>query len=310
MPALARYGMRADEVLHLVAEGLAGKAAGRIFEGDRSFDLQVRLAPGARSSVDALRALLVEASEEGGRKVRVPLSSVASIVTEEGPVRVGRENGQRVLLIQCNVEGRDLGGFVVEAQERLRQEVRLPQGYYLAWGGQFENQQRAMARLAVIVPLTIVMIAFLLFATFDSWRQARLVLLNLPLAVLGGVVALYATGLYLSVPASVGFITLLGVAVLNGLVLVTSVNQLRETGMGLQEAIREGCIGRLRPVMMTATVACFSLMPMLFASGPGSEIQKPLAVVVIGGLLTSTILTLLLLPVFYAWSEEEASPLV
>ena len=303
--AMARYGLRGDELLQVVEAGLAGKATGRIFEGERSFDLQVRLSAGARSSVDALRGLLVEAARDGQEKrLRVPLSSIADIVTEEGPARVGRENGRRVLLIQCNVEGRDLGGFVREAQRLIRANVPLPQGYYMTWGGQFENQQRAMTRLGIIVPATIVVIAFLLFATFNSWRQARMVLVNLPLAVLGGVIALWMTGLYLSVPASVGFITLFGVAVLNGVVLVNSVNQLREAGLGVMDAIREGCAGRLRPVMMTAMVACLSLIPMLFASGPGSEIQRPLAVVVIGGLLTSTVLTLLVLPVCYAWAEE------
>ena len=226
----------------------------------------------------------------------------------EGPVQIGRESGKRRILVEANVNGRDLGGFVAEAQGRIRKNVPLPEGYYLTWGGQFENQQRAMKTLAVIVPATILLIFLLLAMTFNSLRQSTLVLLNLPLALAGGIVALFISGLYLSVPAAVGFIALFGVAVLNGVVLVTYINQLRAKGMPMEEAIPEGCRRRMRPVLMTALITVASLTPMIFAVGPGSEVQKPLAVVVIGGLLTSTSLTLIILPILYAYFSREEKP--
>ncbi|MFH0802441.1 MAG: CusA/CzcA family heavy metal efflux RND transporter [bacterium] len=301
---LARHGMKAEDVLSLVETGIGGKAAGLIYQGAKYFDLQVRLSEERRTSVETLRNLLADVpGESGAKKIRVPLSQLARIAVEEGPSSIGRENGERRLLIQCNIEGRDMGGFVAEAQKQIREKVPLPAGYYLTWGGQFENQSRAMARLAVIVPLTILLVAFLLFVTFNSWSQAVLVLLNLPLAVIGGILALFLSRLYLSVPASVGFITLFGVAVLNGVVLVSTINQLREEGTPLAEAVEKSCIRRLRPILMTASVTCLSLIPMLFATGPGSEIQKPLAVVVVGGLATSTLLTLIILPVLYSRFE-------
>ena len=197
------------------------------------------------------------------------------------------------------MEGRDIGGFVAEAQQKIREQVKLPAGYYVTWGGAFENQQRAMKRLAIIVPLTVALIFFLLFSTFNSLRYATMIVLNLPLALIGGVVGLWVSGQYLSVPASVGFIALFGVAVLNGVVLVSYINKLRGDGMALQEAIVTGCERRLRPVLMTDLVAILGLVPMLFATGPGSEIQKPLATVVVSGLFTSTLLTLLVLPALY-----------
>ena len=239
---------------------------------------------------------------------RVPLSQLAAIRRVEGPVQIGRESGKRRILVEANVSGRDLGGFVAEAQERIKKNVPLPEGYYLTWGGQFENQQRAMKKLAVIVPAAILLIFLLLAMTFNSLRQATLVLLNLPLALAGGIGALYVSGQYLSVPAAVGFIALFGVAVLNGVVLVTHINQLRAKGMPLDEAIPEGCLRRMRPVLMTALITVASLVPVLFASGPGSEVQRPLAVVVIGGLLTSTVLTLLVLPALYGYFSKGERP--
>jgi cobalt-zinc-cadmium resistance protein CzcA len=212
---------------------------------------------------------------------------------------VARERGQRFSVVRSNVKGRDLVGFVAEAREAVARDVQLPQGYYIQWGGQFENQQRAAARLALVIPVSIGLIFFLLFSTFGSIRQAVLVLSNIPLAMIGGVFALWISGEYLSVPASVGFIALLGIAVLNGVVMVSYFNQLRTFGMDMGRVVVLGSLRRLRPVLMTASIAAFGLIPLLFATGPGSEIQRPLAVVVIGGLVTSTLLTLILLPILY-----------
>ena len=213
--------------------------------------------------------------------------------------RLRGERGQRYVVARSNVEGRDLVGFVAEARKAVAQQVELPTGYYVEWGGQFENQQRAAARLSLVVPVALGLIFLLLFSTFGSVRQAVLVLSNIPLAMIGGVFALWISGEYLSVPASVGFIALLGVAVPNGVVLLSYFNQLRATGMDMAKVVIEGSLRRLRPVLMTASITVFGLIPMLFATGPGSEIQRPLAIVVIGGLVSSTFLTLILLPILY-----------
>jgi cobalt-zinc-cadmium resistance protein CzcA len=218
-------------------------------------------------------------------------------------VQISRENGQRRIGIEMNIKNRDIGSFADEAQEKIAKRVHLPNGYYLSWGGQFENQQRAMKRLMIITPVVIGLILLLLFLTFGNLRLSLLVLFNLPFALIGGVFALYFSGLYLSVPASVGFIALFGVAVLNGMVLVSYIAQLRRQGMNVHDSIYNACRVRLRPVLMTAAISVLSLIPMIFASGPGSEIQKPLAIVVGGGLVTSTLLTLLLLPTLYGWLE-------
>jgi cobalt-zinc-cadmium resistance protein CzcA len=222
----------------------------------------------------------------------------------EGPVQISRQDGIRRIGLEMNVSGRDIGSFVAEARQKIKDRVELPAGYYLTWGGQFENQQRAMNKLMIIGPVAVGLILLLLFVTFGSVRLALLVISNLPFALIGGVFSLYLSGLYLSVPASVGFIVLFGVAVLNGVVLVSHISQLREEGIDLQEAIKQGSLNRLRPVLMTAAIAIFSLIPMLFASGTGSEIQKPLATVVVGGLITSTLLTLLIIPAVYGWFEK------
>jgi len=214
-------------------------------------------------------------------------------------VQIRRENGSRFALVQSNVAGRDLVGFVDEVRATVEREIHLPTGYSVTWGGQFENQQRAAARLALVIPISLGLIFLVLFSTFGSIRQAVLILCNVPFAMVGGIVTLWLSGQYLSVPASVGFIALLGIAVLNGLVLVSHFNQLRATGMAMHEVVREGALRRLRPVMMTASIAALGLVPLLFASGPGSEVQKPLAIVVIGGLVTCTALTLLLLPTLF-----------
>jgi cobalt-zinc-cadmium resistance protein CzcA len=236
---------------------------------------------------------------------QVLLRDLAEISLIDGPAQISRESGKRRLVIGVNVEGRDLGGFVQEAQEEIAKKVSLPEGYSLQWGGQFENMERAMARLMIIIPITIAAIFFLLFMLFNSIRLAGLIILVLPFASIGGIFGLLISGEYLSVPAAVGFINLWGIAVLNGVVLISFIKQLREEGRSMQDALIEGCEHRFRPVMMTASVAMLALVPMLFSGGPGSEVTRPLAVVVISGLITSTALTLLVLPVLYRTFEEK-----
>jgi cobalt-zinc-cadmium resistance protein CzcA len=230
---------------------------------------------------------------------RVPLSAVAQVERTEGLVAIHRERGQRFSVVRTNVQGRDLVGFVEEARKAVGERVVLPGGYYLTWGGQFENQQRAAQRLSIVIPISIGLIFLLLFTTFGSVRQAILVLTNVPFSLVGGATSLWLSGEYLSVSASVGFISLLGIAVLNGVVMVTHFNQLRAVGLPMDEVVRVGASRRLRPVLMTASIAAFGLIPLLFATGPGSEIQRPLAIVGVGGLITSTFLTLILLPILY-----------
>jgi len=229
----------------------------------------------------------------------IPLAELARIERVEGPVSISREAGQRFAVIRTNVEGRDLVGFVEEARTLISESVDLPEGYTVEWGGEFENQQRAAARLALVIPVALILIAFLLFMTFRSIKQTLIILSNIPFALTGGLIALWLTGEFLSVPASVGFIALLGIAVLNGVVMMSHFNHLLSKGLEITEVVREGALRRLRPVMMTATICAFGLVPLLLATGPGSEIQKPLAIVVIGGLISSTLLTLFLLPVIY-----------
>jgi len=298
---IARYGINVADIQEIVETAIGGKTATEVFEGDRRFAVLLRFPEGKRNSMETIGNIFVRASNGAN----IPLASLAKVSISEGPVQVSRENSKRRIVVECNVKGRDIGGLVAEAQEKINREVKLPSGYYITWGGAFENQQRAMKRLFIIVPLTIALIFFLLFSTFNSLRYAALIILNLPFAIIGGIYGLWISGQYLSVPASVGFIALFGVAVLNGVVLISYINKLREEGLGLEEAIITGCERRLRPVLMTALVAILGLIPMLFAIGPGSEIQKPLATVVVGGLITSTILTLIVLPTLYRWFEEK-----
>lgn len=260
----------------------------------------VRFPDDRRADVESIAALWVTAPDGS----RIPLRELADIRIVEGPAQISREQASRRIVIEANVVGRDLVGAVEEAQAAVTGLVQLPPGYFVTWGGQFENQQRAMARLALVVPLVIGLIFLLLFFTFGNVRQAALILLALPFAMVGGLVALLIGGLYLSVPASVGFIALFGVAVLNGVVKISYINQLRQQGMVLDEAVLTGMVLRLRPILMTALVAALGLTPLLLASGPGSEIQRPLAMVVIGGLISSTLLTLVVLPVLYRWMEH------
>lgn len=298
---VARYGINVADVQEIVETAIGGKVATEIFEAERRFSLAVRFPEQNRNSPEAIGNILV--STPSG--ARIPLAQLASIEFRVGPSHISRENTKRRIMVGLNVVGRDIGGFVAEAQKRLNEELGLPTGYYLDWGGAFENMQRAMERLAIIVPLTILLIFFLLFSTFNSIRYAALIILNLPFALIGGIIALWVTGQYLSVPASVGFIALFGVAVLNGLVLVSYINQLRQEGLPLEEALVRGCERRLRPVLMTASLAILGLIPLLLATGIGSEVQRPLAAVVIGGLISSTLLTLVVLPSVYGWFEEK-----
>lgn len=293
--AAGRLGLSVEALEQLLRAQLEGRRVGTIYEGMRRTPLVIRGSEDVQNSPDAFAGLLVSLPD--GRSV--PLSSVTRIQRIEGPVEIKRELGARNVVVIANVSGRDLVSFVEDARSAVAAQVQLEPGYRLAWGGEFENQQRAAQRLSIVVPAAVGLIFLLLFSTFGSVRQAVLVLLNIPFALIGGIVALWLSGEYLSVPASVGFIALLGIAVLNGVVLVSYFNQLRALGMSLSEVVIEGARRRLRPVMMTASIAAFGLVPLLFATGPGSEIQRPLAVVVIGGLVTSTLLTLVLLPVLY-----------
>ncbi|MBY0242352.1 MAG: CusA/CzcA family heavy metal efflux RND transporter [Burkholderiaceae bacterium] len=298
--AAARYGINAKEILDVVQAGIGGTAVSTIIEGTKRFDIQVWLAPEFRDNVKSISAIPIR-SEDGAM---VPLSTVATVELDDGYSFVRREQLQRYAVIQMNVTGRDVDGFVKDAQAKIREQVKLPEGYLMEWGGAFENQQRAMTKLALIVPLTIGLIFILLYTAFNSLTYATLIIANVPFATIGGIVGLFLTGQYLSVPSAIGFIAVFGVAMLNGIVLVTFLNDQREQGIAVRDAVRNGAALRLRPVLMTASIAIFGLVPMLLSSGVGAETQRPLATVVVGGLISSTLLTLLLLPLFYEWVEN------
>jgi len=293
--AAGRLGLDITEIESILLAQLEGKQLGVVQEGQRRTPVLVRGSQDLRNSPSDFNSLMLTLPNG----TNVPLSAVAKVVREEGPVKVDRERGARLVVVTANVRERDLVSFVEEAKQRVQAEVKLDEGYSIKWGGQFENQQRASARLAIVVPVAIGLVFLLLFATFGSVKQALLILSNIPFAMIGGVFALWISGEYLSVPASVGFIALLGIAVLNGVVMVSYFNQLQAQGMQVLNIVVEGAKRRLRPVLMTASIAAFGLIPLLFATGPGSEIQRPLAIVVIGGLASSTALTLVLLPIFY-----------
>ncbi|POZ53434.1 efflux RND transporter permease subunit [Methylovulum psychrotolerans] len=299
--AIARHGINAAAIHDVIETAIGGKIATEIYEGERRFSAAVRLPESFRNSIEAIDAILLTSTNGA----RVPLGDLADIRLNDGPSQISREMGKRRIVIGVNVKDRDLGSFVAELQQAVGSQVKLPESYYLEWGGQFQNMERALGHLKIIIPITIGAIFFLLFMLFNSLRFASLIILVLPFASIGGVVSLFISGEYLSVPASVGFIALWGIAVLNGVVLVSYIRNLRDSGLSQLEAIRQGCAQRFRPVMMTATIALLGLVPFLFANGPGSEVQKPLAIVVIGGLITSTLLTLVMLPTLYRWFEEK-----
>ena len=292
---IGRYGVNLEQVLDHVKVMVEGLPVGNVIEGSARVPVILRYPQVDGDPLDKFGTELVNLPGGG----HVPLSTLMKIERVEGPVAVKREKGRRFVVVMSNVRGRDLVGFVEEAQSTIGDKVPLPPGFHMEWGGEFENQQRAARRLMMVVPVALVLIFLLLFSTFRSVSQAGLVLANVPLALIGGVLALALSGHYLSVPASVGFIALMGIAVLNGVVMVSYFNQLGNRGLTIDEVVRLGSERRLRPVLMTASIAALGLVPLLFVSGPGSEIQKPLAIVVIGGLVTSTALTLFILPVLY-----------
>jgi cobalt-zinc-cadmium resistance protein CzcA len=300
--AAARYGINAEDVLEVV-EAIGGVPAGLVFEGQQRFRLQARFAPAVRQEPARVRDLRVAAppAEPGGVPRLVPLSQVAAVMVEEGPAQISRENVSRRISVEANVRGRDLGRFVAEARREVERRVALPPGWTLEWGGQFENLQAASRRLALLVPLALDLIFVLLYSAFGSTRLALLIFLNVPLAVTGGIAALAVRGYPFSISAGVGFIALFGVAVLNGVVLVSHVLERHREGLPALEAARQGARARLRPVLMTALVASLGFLPMALATSAGAEVQRPLATVVIGGLVTSTLLTLLVLPALYPW---------
>lgn len=295
--AIARYGLNLADVQQVIKTAIGGETSGQIFEGIRRFDIFVRLAPEYRNNKAVIKELLI--STPTG--MEVPLSQVADIEEIEGPRQITREQNQRFITIQCNVVGRDIGGFVEEAQQEIDAKVNLPVGYYTTWGGQYKLQQEANKRFAIVIPITLLIVFFLLYSSFNSMKNTLLIFINIPLALVGGIIALWLTDQNLSVPSSVGFIALFGIALQNGMVLVTYLNQLLREGIPIDEASIEGAKLRLRPVLMTALTTMLGLMPLLIATGTGSEVQRPLATVVIGGLFTSTILTLIVLPALYKW---------
>jgi cobalt-zinc-cadmium resistance protein CzcA len=318
-PALARFGISAADVQSLVEIAVGGKNAGFVFEGDRKFDLVVRLPERLRTDIDTLRSLPIPLPEAAAGAQRAslgasplsqirytPLSSVAQIDIAPGPNQISRENGKRRVVVTANVRERDLGSFVSDAQAQIAEKVKLPAGYWIGWGGQFEQLMSAARRLAIVVPIALLLIAILLFLSLGSAADAALVFSGVPLALTGGVAALLLRDIPLSISAGIGFIALSGVAVLNGLVIISFIEGLRRDGLGLIEAVEQGALTRLRPVLMTALVASLGFVPMAIATGAGAEVQRPLATVVIGGIISSTVLTLLVLPALYVLFRREA----
>ncbi len=311
--AIARYGLNVADVQRIVEIAIGGKVATEVIEGQARFGVVVRYPESSRGDIQGIENTLVSIPRptDGGQASggTVPLAQLARIVAEEGPVQVSREYGQRRIVVECNVRGTDVGSFVAEAKKKIESSVQIPAGYYITWGGQFENQQSATQRLLIVIPLSIFIIFVLLFMTFGNLRHSFIILLNLPFALSGGIIALLIRDLNLSVSASIGFIALFGVAVLNGIVMISYINQLLKEGHDLEFAVVKGASDRLRPVLMTALVASLGFIPMALSHGTGAEVQRPLATVVIGGLITSTLLTLFVLPVVYRWVETRRSKL-
>jgi cobalt-zinc-cadmium resistance protein CzcA len=320
-PAMARYGVSVAEVQELIEVAVGGREAGVLFEGDRRFEIMVRLPEELRTDIEALRALPVPlppsvadpekprpavwASGANAQIRYVPLASIATLAIAPGPNQISRENGKRRIVVSANVRERDLGSFVSEAQRQVTEKVKLPEGYWIGWGGQFEQLVSATQRLAIVVPIALALIFLLLFMSFGSTADAALVFSGVPLALTGGIAALLLRDLPLSISAGIGFIALSGVAVLNGLVIIAFIQRLRDEGRDIVTAVREGALTRLRPVLMTALVASLGFVPMALDTGAGAEVQRPLATVVIGGIVSSTILTLLVLPALYVLFRRE-----
>jgi cobalt-zinc-cadmium resistance protein CzcA len=300
---LDRYGIPVNDVMNVVQDAIGGAESSQVIDGNERYDIYVRLAARFRNSPEAIRDLVLKAPN--GAQVRI--GDIAKVDIISGPPQIRRDDVQRRVVIQANVQGRDMGGLVTELRDRIANEIALPPGYTVIFGGQFENQERAQARLMIVVPISLGLIFLLLYFAFGSVGQAFLIMLNVPLALIGGIAALYISGTYLSVPGSIGFIALSGIAVLNGVVMVNAINQRISRSTLLSDAVIEGALSRLRPVLMTATITALALVPLLLASGVGSEVQRPLAVVVIGGLISSTVLTLFVLPAAYPWFSQIAA---
>jgi cobalt-zinc-cadmium resistance protein CzcA len=298
--AIARYGINAQHVLNTV-EALGGRNVGQVLEGQKRFFMQVRFNPEVREDIQRIANIRI--SDGKGRLI--PLSQLAEVTIEEGPVQISREKIHRRLSVETNVRGSDLAGFVADARKAVESEVDIPPGYWIEWGGQFENLQRASSTLAVVVPMALFLIFVLLYTTYGSARPALMIYLNIPLAATGGIIALFLRGMPFSISAGVGFIALFGIAVLNGVVLMSYIIDKSKEGKSPAEAALEGAEIRLRPVLMTALVASFGFLPMALSTSAGAEVQRPLATVVIGGLVTSTLLTLLVLPAIYSWFGKE-----
>ena len=297
--ACARYGVTVGEILEIVELAVGGEVVDSIYLNTRRFDIHIRYQASYREDPESLGDLLIH-TRDGSM---IPLSRVARIQQVSGPMQINRENNQRRWIVYGNIRGRDLGSVFDEIRKRIAQKVKLPPGYSIQYGGQFENQQRAMARLMVIVPMVIAAVFIILWMSFGTLRHACMIILNVPLALTGGIFGLFLMGEYLSVPAAVGFIALFGIAVQNGVVLVSTINQLAGEGRNPGEAVLEGGLMRLRPVLMTATTTILGLLPLLLSRGIGSEVQRPLAIVVVFGLATSTFLTLVVIPAVYGWIE-------
>ena len=324
--ALSRYGLSVGDVQNIVEIAIGGKSVGKLFEGDRRFDIVVRLPERLRGNLDAIRTLpipLPPLGEQASAEVTktalkspatsmryIPLSSVATVNAAPGPNQISRENGKRRIVVTANVRERDLGSFVDEAEQAVAEKVKLPPGYWIGWGGQFEQLVSATKRLTIVVPVALLLVFLLLFMSLGSVGDALLVFSGVPLALTGGIAALLLRGIPLSISAGVGFIALSGVAVLNGLVIVAFIERLRSEGKSTLDAVREGALTRLRPVLMTALVASLGFVPMAIATGAGAEVQRPLATVVIGGIISSTVLTLLVLPALYMLFRKDSAPVV
>ena len=305
-PAMARLGLNVSDVQEVVEVAIGGRAVGQVYDGDRRFDIVVRLPEEIRTDIDGLGRLPIPLPSLPGSADYVPLGSIAKFEIATGPNQIGRENGKRRVIVTANVRGRDIGSFVDEAERKIQDEVTIPAGYWTAWGGQFEQLLSARARLQLVVPVALLLIFLLLFATFGNIKDALLVFTGVPLALTGGVLVLWLRDIPFSISAAVGFIALSGVAVLNGLVMLTFINRLRADGASVDDAVFDGALARLRPVLMTALVASLGFLPMALATGTGAEVQRPLATVVVGGILSSTMLTLLVLPVLYRMFTREA----
>jgi len=320
--AISRYGLSVNDVQQIIATAGGGEGAGQFFQGDRRFPIVVRLSDALRSNLDALKRIpvLLPAAETPSSDERpvsvngpgyVPLGAIADFEIKPGPYQINRENGKRRVVVTCNIRGRDIGSFVAEARNKIESQVRLPTGYWIEWGGQFEQLQRATQWVTVVIPAALILIFVLLFLAFGNAVDALLVYTAVPLALTGGILAIWFRGIPFSISAGVGFIALSGVAVLNGVVMISFIRRLRSEGRPVYEAIRVGALTRLRPVLMTALVASFGFIPMALATGRGAEVQRPLATVVIGGIISSTLLTLFVLPVLYSMlhgSETSESP--